>query len=175
MTTTTRCVSYADGTLVGPGEYDIVSTTVHVTSAGRSNGMTIDRQDATIVHTVTPRPGKQSDATRPAEDDAQSEPIVDPKVRCAHCAEFPDKHGAQSMSCLRAGFAGNRYEPMTADDEMQYLRSALHEIHTAFNACFTPDFKGVDWKDDAAVQTLAARAYPVLERATRIPQNGASS
>lgn len=174
MTTTTRCVSYDDGSLVGPGEYDIVATTVHVTSVSRPDGLTIDRQDTTIVHTVAPRPGSQDDA----EPHLHAQTLTR-AARCVHCAEFIDKHGAESRSCLRAGFAGNRYEPMTDVDEMQYLRAALHEINVAFQACFTPDFNGVDWDDDAAIQTLAARVSPVLNRATRIPptdiSNGASS
>jgi hypothetical protein len=165
VTTTTRCVSYADGTLVGPGDYDIVSTKISVAGVQRSNGLTIDRQDIVVEHTVAPRP------VSPQVDPDDTIP-ADPVARCVHCAEYADKHGAASLSCLRAGFAGNRYTPMTDADEMQYLRAALHDINVAFQACFTPDFKGVDWDDDAAIQTLAARISPVLDRATRIPQNG---
>lgn len=42
---------------------------------------------------------------------------------------------------------------------------ALADIRTAFDACFTPDFNGVDWRDDKAIQTLAATVYPILYRA----------
>ena len=161
MTTTTRFVD-ASGAPVPPGDYEITDTRVTVTAVTRMDGFTIDYQDAAIEHVVAPRPD-----TAPAVD--TDEHPADPVARCVHCAEFVGKHGAASLSCLRAGFAGNRYSPMSDEDERQYLRAALHEIHTAFQACFTPDFKGVDWDDDAAIQTLAARVFPVLERATKTP------
>lgn len=55
MATTTRFVD-ADGNPVTPGEYAITDTRVHVTAVTRPNGLTIDQQDAVIIHTVTPAP-----------------------------------------------------------------------------------------------------------------------
>lgn len=158
--TTSHVFRDRDGAPVGPGDYEIVGTVVRVARVQRSNGFTIDRQDATVVHTVEPVDETEGDHASGA--------------RCVHYAEFIGKHGAESRSCLRAGFAGNRYEPMTDEDEVQYLRAALYEIRTAFNACFTPDFNGVDWRDGAAVQAFAARVQPTLIRATTKPQETVS-
>lgn len=89
MTTTVRFVSH-DGALVGPGDYDIVGTTVRVTSVQRSNGLVIDQQHATITHTVAPRA------------------VVDP---CIHCGEPRPRHSEDREVCVKAGYYGNRYTP----------------------------------------------------------------
>lgn len=53
MATTIRYID-TDGARVMPGEYTIIDTRVHVTAITRPNGITIEQQDALIVHTVIP-------------------------------------------------------------------------------------------------------------------------
>lgn len=56
-----------------------------------------------------------------------------------------------------------------AEAERDDLRAQLAErdaqvavIRKAFDECFDPDMAGVDWRDDKAIQTLAAKCYRAL-------------
>lgn len=42
---------------------------------------------------------------------------------------------------------------------------ALQEIRKAMDECFEPDFGGVDWKNDAAIQRMAFRVFTALRLA----------
>lgn len=95
MATTTRIVD-THGHLVGPGEYSIIDTRVHVTSVTRPNGLTIDQQDATIVHTVTPAkpaPEPTSEPTSESTDEPAAEAVSDGKEQrlyCGRCNSYTD-------------------------------------------------------------------------------------
>lgn len=44
----------------------------------------------------------------------------------------------------------------------QTTRPEMDAIRTAFEECFQPDFMGVDWRDDGAIQTFARKVVPIL-------------
>lgn len=162
MTTTTRFVD-VDGTPVLPGVYNIVDTRVCVTAVTRPDGFTVGEQSAVIFHTVTPQ-------------------------TCLHCGDPAEKHSDDRQACVKAGYWGNRYTPATTQDDTPNTdgidtlgddasgpvttptvspEQALTDIRAAFDACFTPDFNGVDWRNDEAIQALAATVYPIIYRTTQ--------
>ena len=77
MTTTTRFVD-ADGALVLPGEYEIVSTRVIVQAVTRANGTTVDSQDTVIEHTV--KPVRALGECEACQEGGITNPAVNPKV-----------------------------------------------------------------------------------------------
>lgn len=153
MTTTTRYRD-TDGALINqPGDYTIADTRVRIVAITRPDGFTVGEQHAVITHTLTP-------------------------VVCLHCGEPADYHSDGKQACVRAGYYGNRYTPATETTDTASEpdsepdsgsafspEQALADIRAAFSACFTPDFNGVDWRDDKAIQTLAATVYDILDRA----------
>lgn len=65
--------------------------------------------------------------------------------------------------------AGPEQQDEAAGTAKVSAEQALAAIKAAFDACFTPDFNGVDWRDDKAIQTLAATVYPILSHAAPTP------